>query len=99
MPTALELAPNDTARKIFEIAFVEQVMGRPFVIPPEVPPDRVAVLRKAFDATMIDKEFLEEAAKQGAEIDPVTGARINDLLDKVYTAPADLAQRVRDLVQ
>jgi len=42
---------------------------------------------------------LEEAAKQGAEIDPVTGARINELLDKVYTAPADLAQRVRDLVQ
>jgi tripartite-type tricarboxylate transporter receptor subunit TctC len=99
IPTALELSPNETARKIFEIAFVEQVMGRPFVIPPEVPLDRVAVLRKAFDETMTDKEFLEEAAKQGAEIDPVTGARINELLDTVYTAPADLAQRVRDLVQ
>jgi tripartite-type tricarboxylate transporter receptor subunit TctC len=99
VPTALELAPDETARKIFEIAFVEQVMGRPFVIPPEVPADRVAVLRKAFDETMTDKDFLEEAARQGAEIDPVTGARINELLDTVYTAPADLAKRVRDLVQ
>jgi len=99
VPTALELAPDETSRSIFEIAFVEQVMGRPFVLPPEVPKDRVEVLRTAFDKTMTDKEFLEEAAKQGAEIDPVTGARINELLDKVYTAPPALAQRVRDLVQ
>jgi tripartite-type tricarboxylate transporter receptor subunit TctC len=74
-------------------------MGRPFVLPPEVPKDRVAVLRTAFDKTMVDKDFIEEAAKQGAEIDPVSGARINELLDKVYTAPPALAQRVRDLVQ
>jgi alkylhydroperoxidase/carboxymuconolactone decarboxylase family protein YurZ len=59
----------------------------------------VAVLRTAFDKTMVDKDFIEEAAKQGAEIDPVSGARINELLDKVYTAPPALAQRVRDLVQ
>jgi tripartite-type tricarboxylate transporter receptor subunit TctC len=99
VPTALELAPNEIARQIFEIAFVEQVMGRPFVIPPNVPTDRVQALRKAFDQTMTDKDFLEEAAKQGAEVNPVTGAKINELLDKVYSAPADLAQRVRDLVQ
>jgi hypothetical protein len=43
--------------------------------------------------------LLEEAAKLGAEISPVTGERINELLDKVYSAPADLTQRVRDLVQ
>jgi tripartite-type tricarboxylate transporter receptor subunit TctC len=97
--TALDLAPDPMARAIFEIAFVEQVMGRPFVIPPEVPKDRIAVLRDAFDKTMIDKEFLEDAAKQGVEIDPVSGAHINELLDKVYTAPPDLARRVRELVQ
>ena len=97
--TALEIAPNDVARQIFEIAFVEQVMGRPFVIPPNVAADRVQALRKAFDQTMTDKDFVDEAAKQGAEINPVTGAKINELLDKVYSAPTELAQRVRDLVQ
>lgn len=99
VPTALEIAPTPEARRIFEIAFVEQVMGRPFVLPPEVPADRIAVLRKAFDETMKDKDFLEDARKQNAEIDPVSGARINELLDQVYTAPADVAQRVRDLVK
>jgi tripartite-type tricarboxylate transporter receptor subunit TctC len=98
-PTALDLAPNPAARSIFEIAFVEQVMGRPFVLPPDTPKDRAEVLRRAFDETMKDPALLEEAAKLGAEIDPVTGERINELLDKVYSAPADLTQRVRDLVQ
>jgi hypothetical protein len=74
-------------------------MGRPFVLPPDVPKARVDILRAAFDKTMLDKDLLEEAAKQGAEIDPVSGARINELLDKVYSAPPALAQRVRDLVQ
>ena len=99
VPTALEIAPNPTARSILEIAFVEQVMGRPFVLPPDVPKDRAELLRRAFDASMKDAALLEDAAKLGAEIDPVSGERINELLDKVYTAPADLTQRVRDLVQ
>ena len=99
VPTALELAPNSTARSIFEIAFVEQVMGRPFMLPPEVPKDRTDLLRKAFDQTTRDSAFLEEASKVGAEIDPVTGERINELLDKVYATPAELTQRVRDLIQ
>lgn len=99
VPTALELAPDPVVRSIFEIAFVEQVMGRPFVLPPDVPKDRSDLLRHAFDETMKDPALLEEAAKLGAEIDPVTGERINELLDKVYLAPADLTQRVRELVQ
>ena len=99
VPTALELAPDPVVRSIFEIVFVEQVMGRPFVLPPDVPTDRSDLLRHAFDETMKDPALLEEAAKLGAEIDPVTGERINELLDKVYLAPAGLTQRVRELVQ
>lgn len=99
VPTALEIASSPQDRRIFEMAFVEQVMGRPFVLPPGVPQDRVDALRKAFDATMKDKDFLDDARKQGMEIDPVSGARINELLEQVYTAPADVANRVRALVK
>ena len=99
VPTALELAPDPVVRSVFEIAFVEQVMGRPFVLPPETPRERTDVLRRAFDETMKDPALLEEAARLGVEIDPVTGERINELLDKVYLAPPDLIQRVRELVQ
>lgn len=99
VPTALDILEKPDDKRIFEIAFVEQIMGRPFVLPPDVPADRAAILRKAFDATMKDKEFLADATKRKMEIDPVGGARINELLDKVYATPDHLAQRIRDLVK
>jgi tripartite-type tricarboxylate transporter receptor subunit TctC len=99
VPTALEVvrAPGD--RQLFEIAFAEQVMGRPFVFPPAVPDDRVAALRAAFDATMQDAAFLDDARLQHAEIDPIGGRQINALLDRVYASPPDVAARIRELVK
>jgi tripartite-type tricarboxylate transporter receptor subunit TctC len=84
---------------MFEIAFAEQVMGRPFVLPPGVPADRIAALRAAFDATMKDPQFLDDAKLQKAEIDPVGGEEINALLDRVYAAPSDLVARIRELIK
>jgi tripartite-type tricarboxylate transporter receptor subunit TctC len=99
VPTALEIVDNAEARNIFEIAFVEQVMGRPFMLPPDVPKDRAAALQKAFDAALRDKELLADAEKRGIEIDPVTGARIAQLLDAVYSTPPALAERIRQIVR
>ena len=99
IPTALEIMKTPADRQLFEIAFAEQVMGRPFLLGPGVPPDRVKMLRDAFDATMQDKQFLADAAKEGAEIDPVDGATINALLDRVYSAPAEVASRLRELAR
>jgi hypothetical protein len=69
------------------------------MLPPDVPKVRSDALRKAFDATMKDTSSLEEATKRGIEIDPVSGERINELIERVYSTPADLAQRIRDLVK
>ena len=90
---------NAEDRQLFEIAFAEQVMGRPFVLPPGVPEERVAALRAAFDATMKDKDFLADAARAKAEIAPVDGATINALLDRAYTAPKELVERLRALAK
>jgi tripartite-type tricarboxylate transporter receptor subunit TctC len=99
VPTAIEVehAPGD--KQLFEIAFAEQVMGRPFVLPPAMPPDRVAALRAAFDETMRDAKFLDDAKAQGADIDPVSGAEINALLDRVYSAPVDVVARIREIIK
>jgi len=99
VPTALEVVPTPADRQLFEIAFAEQVMGRPFVLPPAVPDDRVAALRSAFDATMQDAAFLDDAKLQHAEIDPIGGRDINALLDRVYAAPSDVAARIRELAK
>jgi tripartite-type tricarboxylate transporter receptor subunit TctC len=99
IPTPIVLMSNDADKQLFEIAFAEQVMGRPFVLPPGVPQERVAALRKAFDATMVDKEFLADAARANAEIAPVDGAAINALLDRAYTAPPAVIERLRALAK
>jgi tripartite-type tricarboxylate transporter receptor subunit TctC len=99
VPTALEVVAAPADRQLFEIAFAEQVMGRPFVLPPAVPDDRVAALRAAFDATMQDVAFLDDAKLQHAEIDPIGGREINALLDRVYAAPPEVAARIRELVK
>jgi tripartite-type tricarboxylate transporter receptor subunit TctC len=99
VPTAIEVESKPADKQLFEIAFAEQIMGRPFVLPPGVPAERVAMLRAAFDATMKDPEFLNDASQQKAEIDPVGGEDINALLERVYAAPPDLAARMRELIK
>jgi tripartite-type tricarboxylate transporter receptor subunit TctC len=99
VPTAIEVESAPADKQMFEIAFAEQVMGRPFVLPPGVPADRIAALRAAFDATMKDPQFLDDAKLQKAEIDPVGGKEINALLERVYAAPPDLVARIRDLIK
>ena len=99
VPTALEIMKSEADRQLFEIAFAEQVMGRPFLLGPGVPPERVKILREAFDKTMKDPQFLADAEKEHAEIDPVDGAAINALLDRVYSAPLEVAERLRRLAR
>jgi tripartite-type tricarboxylate transporter receptor subunit TctC len=99
VPTAIEVERNSADKQLFEIAFAEQVMGRPFVLPPGMPGDRVAALRAAFDATMTDPEFLADAKAQNAHVDPVGGEAINALLDRVYSAPPDVVARIRQLIR
>lgn len=99
IPTAIEIMPTAEGKQLFEIAFAEQVMGRPFVLPPGVPADRVQVLRAAFDAVAKDKALLDDAKSQRMAINPVSGAAINALLDRVYSAPPALAARLRELAK
>ena len=99
VPTAIDLVSSPEHKQMFEIVFTDQVMGRPFVLAPGVPADRVAALRAAFDATMKDATFLAEAKQQKMEIDPVSGTEINALLERVYTAPPAVIARIRELVK
>jgi tripartite-type tricarboxylate transporter receptor subunit TctC len=90
----MDLAKTEEQHNILKLIFGRQVMGRPFAAPPDVPKDRVAMLRKAFMDTMADKEFLAEAEKAQFEVTPVAGEKIENLVLDVYsnTTP-ELAER------
>jgi tripartite-type tricarboxylate transporter receptor subunit TctC len=99
VPLIVNLARNDEERAIFKLIFGRQVMAWPFAAPPEVPADRVAVLRKAFIETVADKDFLADAAKGGFEIRPVPGVDIQKLVEDIYTTPVAVAEKTRALLQ
>jgi tripartite-type tricarboxylate transporter receptor subunit TctC len=82
-------------RAVLELIVSQQVFGRPFMLPPETPKDRVDVLRKAFDSTMADPAFLAEAAKMSLDIAPASGARVQGLVEKLYAAPVSVVSRAR----
>ena len=70
-------------------------MGRPFMAPPGLPDDRKAALRKAFDDTMRDPEFLAEAKARGQEVNPVSGVEIDRLLAELYATPKDVVEETK----
>lgn len=70
-------------------------IGRPFFLPPGVPADRVAALRKAFDETMKDPAYLAEAGKLKIDVDPLTGEQLAALVEQVSHTPDDVVARVR----
>jgi hypothetical protein len=94
VPLVMDLAKNDEQRTILKLIFGRQVMGRPFAVPAGVPNDRVELLRKAFMETMADKAFLAEAEKAKFEITPVSGEKIQNLVQEVYASTTpELAEK------
>jgi tripartite-type tricarboxylate transporter receptor subunit TctC len=99
VPTMWKYVHDKETHAVLELIVDQQVFGRPFVLPPGVPADRLAILRKAFDATMADKAFLADASKMGLEVAPASGERVQATVDKLYTAPASLVARAKKAVQ
>jgi tripartite-type tricarboxylate transporter receptor subunit TctC len=99
VPLIMDLARNDEQRAIFKLMFARQVMAWPFVMPSGVPGDRVEAMRKAFDETMADKDFLADARKAVMEIRPVAGAAVQKLVQEVYATPPAIAQKAIQFLQ
>ena len=95
VPTAVELARNDEERKILTAIMAASEIGTAFFTTPEVPADRVTVLRRAFDATMKDPDFLSESQKLQVGLSPMTGEDLQKLVASVRDIPPDLLEKVR----
>jgi hypothetical protein len=99
VPLILDLAKTDEHRAILKLVFARQVMAWPYLMPPNVPTDRVAAMRKAFMDTMRDKEFLADADKAKLEVTPVDGDAIQKLVKEIYETPALLVQKAAAFMQ
>jgi tripartite-type tricarboxylate transporter receptor subunit TctC len=99
IPLIIDLAKTEEQRQILRLIFARQAMGRPFVAPPNLPPERAKALRDAFMATMQDKEFLADTAKSQMEITPVDGEKVQALVKEIYATPAEIAQKAASYIR
>ena len=99
VPFMLDLVKNEEQRQMLRLIFASLVLGRPFMAPPGIPDDRKAALRQAFDVTMKDAEFLNEAAKIDLEITPVAAPAIDKLLAELYRTPKSVVEKAAAAIQ
>jgi len=90
VPHVFEFARNDTEREIYNLIFGPQGLGRSFAAPPDVPAQRVALLRAAFTATMKDAQFIEDAKKTRLALSPQTGEDVQAFVARLYASPPQI---------
>ena len=76
VPFVLDLARGGEQRQALEFLYAGQGIGRPFVAPPDLPPERLKMLRAAFDATMKDPDFIADVKKSQLELEPEDGEHL-----------------------
>jgi tripartite-type tricarboxylate transporter receptor subunit TctC len=99
VPWSIERAANDEQRQVLRLLTAGQFLGRPFFSTPDLPADRKAALRAAFDATMKDPQFLAEAEKIDLEVTPVAAPAIDAFLADVYKTPKAVVQKAVAAIQ
>jgi tripartite-type tricarboxylate transporter receptor subunit TctC len=102
VPTIYELMDkyktNQAGRALAKVVLAAGDFGRPIVAPPSMPPDRLKLLRDAFDKIVKDPAYLAEAEKRKLEIDADSGAELESSAKEVLAASPEVVQRMQKLL-
>jgi hypothetical protein len=74
-------------------------VGRPFIMSRQVPADRLAILRKAFDETMKDPGFLADMSKEQLPVHPLTGQEAEKIVGELMSAPANIVAQAKAIYE
>ena len=97
-PTILDLVSVPEDRHVVELVLNRMLVGRPFIAPPGIPADRVALLRTAFRQAVEDPELRWEAEKLRLAIDPMWGEEAHEVIARLYRTPPQVVERTRKIV-
>ena len=99
VPLAINLAKTKEARQLIEAGIHSNgVFTWPFVLPPATPKERVQILRKAFQETLKDKEFLAEAEKAKLALDPVTGDELEKAIAEIFKIDSAIVAQFKEIL-
>jgi tripartite-type tricarboxylate transporter receptor subunit TctC len=98
VPFATDLLTNEDDRLLMQAASAPQALGRPLLLPPDVPADRVTAMRKALADTFNDPQFKADAEKIGLIVNaPRTGQQLQEVIARAYASPARVVERIQKL--
>jgi tripartite-type tricarboxylate transporter receptor subunit TctC len=95
VPLAIDFTKTDDDRQVMELVFSQLIFGRPYILPPGVPPERVGALRRAFMAALADRDTMAEARGMQLDLDPLTGEAVQAAVAKAYGMPARIVERAK----
>src|SRR5262249_17036858 len=98
VPLALDFAKTTEQKQIMRFLFESQAFGRPYLAPPGLAPERFAMLRKAFDETMRDPNFVADVTKSGLKVTPITGTDMDRMIAEMKLVPKDIVATVAKLM-
>jgi tripartite-type tricarboxylate transporter receptor subunit TctC len=99
IPTDIRLAKTDEGRQLIEVGVhLNNVFARPFILGPNIPKDRVEILRSAFDKTMKDKEFIAECEKARLPVDSVSGEELEKAVMGAFKTPKPILDKLKEVI-
>jgi tripartite-type tricarboxylate transporter receptor subunit TctC len=99
VPHLWSIVTDPRDRAATDLIVTQQVFGGPYVLPPDVPAERVQSVRDAFAKVMTDPEFLSDIAKARLEARPVSGDVVQALIGKLYSAPQPLVDYAKEIIR
>jgi hypothetical protein len=102
IPTLYELMDRyktpESGRRLATVILANGTLGRPIFTSPGTPPDRVKVLREAYEKMLKDPAFLEDIKKKKFELDPISGEELEVIVKEVMTQPPEIIERLKKLL-
>ena len=96
---AYELATNDEQRQLFRLLFGPLALPRLFVAPPDVPADRMAALRQAYEDAVADPDFIGEARRLGFDVAPANAGEISAFIALAHETPPSVARKAFEILE
>ncbi len=88
----------EAGRRVAEVILAAEKFGRPIIAGPGTPPERIKILRQAFNQAMKDPELLAEAKKGRMDVDPTSGEALDKLATRVLDQPPEVLARVKKIL-
>ncbi len=98
VPSVFKYVSREEDRKVVELVISQQVFQRSYIAPPALAREPLDALRAGFDATMADRQFLDDAEKMRIDISPLSGAQVQALVQKLHATPKDVVMRARQAI-